>query len=95
MLCVTQSALEEDLADIYRPGSVLDMPKRPSWNYNMSREKVEAQEAKMFAEYLEKIYTTYSVKDLSYFELNLEVSFIFSACSTSSMVTQCVALVPT
>ncbi|KAJ8039385.1 Guanine nucleotide-binding protein-like 1 [Holothuria leucospilota] len=67
-----ESALEVDLADIYRPGSVLDMPKRPSWNYNMSREKVEAQEAKMFAEYLEKIYTTYSVKDLSYFELNLE-----------------------
>ncbi|PIK38905.1 putative guanine nucleotide-binding protein-like 1 isoform X1 [Apostichopus japonicus] len=67
-----ESALEVDLADIYRPGSVLDMPKRPAWTYKMSREKVESQESKMFAAYLEKIYSSYEFKDLSYFELNLE-----------------------
>ena len=43
----------------------------------MNREKVEAQEKKMFTEYLEKIYSSYEFKDLSYFELNLEVRVFF------------------
>lgn len=69
-----QSSLEVELADIYQPGSALDMPKRPAWNYRMSRKEVETQESNMFTEYLEKIYSTYECRDLSYFELNLEVN---------------------
>ena len=37
-----------DIDDIYRPGSALDMPKRPPWNYNMSKEKLQSVEEKYF-----------------------------------------------
>ena len=40
--------LEIDIEDIYKPGTVLDMPKRPSWDYQMSAEKVLAREEKYF-----------------------------------------------
>ena len=58
---------------MYRPGSVLDIPKRPPWSYKMSKHQVEHQEEDMFESYLHKIHTTFKRKDLSYFEHNLEV----------------------
>ena len=58
---------------MYRPGSVLDIPKRPPWSYKMSKHQVERQEEDMFESYLHKIHTTFKHKDLSYFEHNLEV----------------------
>ena len=42
--------------DVYVPGTVLDIPKRPPWSYSMTKEQVEAQEEAMFEEYL-KIYS--------------------------------------
>ena len=36
------------IEDVYQPGGALDMPKRPPWNYNMSKEKVLAREEKHF-----------------------------------------------
>ncbi|XP_077986081.1 guanine nucleotide-binding protein-like 1 [Glandiceps talaboti] len=67
-----EEMLEVDIDDIYRPGSVLDMPKRPPWNYSLSKEQVENREEKYFLEYLENIYEKHSPKELSYFEHNLE-----------------------
>ena len=55
---------------------VLDMPKRPPWNYDMTREQLERQELEYFRQYVETIKNDYKQnarkRDLSYFELNLE-----------------------
>ncbi|XP_070531725.1 guanine nucleotide-binding protein-like 1 isoform X2 [Ptychodera flava] len=67
-----EEMLEVDIEDIYKPGSVLDMPKRPPWNYSLSKDQVEKRENAYFMEYLEHIYDKYSPKELSYFEHNLE-----------------------
>lgn len=64
--------LEVDIDDIYKPGSVLDFPKRPPWNYEMSKEQLILREEKAFREYLDNIYSTFSPAQLSYFEHNLE-----------------------
>ena len=65
--------LEVGVEDVYCPGSVLDIPKRPPWSYKMTKHQVEHQEEKMFDEYLHKIHTTFKREELSYFEHNLEV----------------------
>lgn len=65
--------MEVGVDDIYRPGSVLDIPKRPPWNYSMTKEMVEGQEEAMFEKYLRNIYSSYKSGGLSYFEHNLEV----------------------
>lgn len=53
--------------------TVLDFPKRPPWNYQMTKEQLLAREEKCFRDYLEGIYSTYQPSQLSYFEHNLEV----------------------
>ena len=53
--------------------AVLDMPKRPPWNYSMTKQQVERTEEEMFENFLEKIYDEYKLSELSYFERNLEV----------------------
>ncbi len=68
-----------DLDDVYKPGSVLDMPKRPPWDYSKSKEQVESREEKAFQEYLHNIYDQYEPRQLSYFEINLEV-WIYITC---------------
>ncbi|XP_011662680.2 guanine nucleotide-binding protein-like 1 [Strongylocentrotus purpuratus] len=67
-----ESALEVDIDDIYQPGSVLDMPKRPSWDYNVGKDKLEHREEQEFRNYLQTIYEKFPSKKLSYFEINLE-----------------------
>ncbi|XP_071495914.1 guanine nucleotide-binding protein-like 1 [Diadema antillarum] len=67
-----ETALEVDLDDIYQPGSVLDMPKRPPWDYNLSKEKLEQREEQGFRSYLQNIYEKFPSRQLSYFEINLE-----------------------
>lgn len=67
--------MEVGVEDIYQSGSVLDIPRRPPWNYSMSKETVERQEEVLFDRYLNAIYAKYKTKDLSYFEHNLEVGF--------------------
>ncbi|KAM4696605.1 guanine nucleotide-binding protein-like 1 [Rhinophrynus dorsalis] len=69
---VPETELEVDIDKIYRPGSVLDFPKRPAWSYEMSKEKVQSQEEKAFREYLQKIYESHNPRELSYFDHNLE-----------------------
>ncbi|XP_072015964.1 guanine nucleotide-binding protein-like 1 [Amphiura filiformis] len=67
-----EESLEVDLDYVYKPGSVLDMPKRPPWDYSKSKEQVESREEKAFQEYLANIYDQYEPRQLSYFEINLE-----------------------
>ncbi|XP_018416157.1 PREDICTED: guanine nucleotide-binding protein-like 1 [Nanorana parkeri] len=69
---VPETELEVDIEKIYRPGSVLDFPKRPAWHYDMSKEALQSQEEKSFKDYLQKIYENHNPRDLSYFEHNLE-----------------------
>ncbi|XP_074120964.1 guanine nucleotide-binding protein-like 1 isoform X3 [Sminthopsis crassicaudata] len=71
---VNEKSLELDIGDIYHPGSSknLDFPRRPSWNYEMSREQLMSQEERSFQEYLGKIHGSYTSEQLSYFEHNLE-----------------------
>ncbi|XP_044278412.1 guanine nucleotide-binding protein-like 1 isoform X2 [Varanus komodoensis] len=64
--------MEVDIEAVYKTGSALDFPKRPPWNYQMTKEQVLAQEEKCFREYLENIYSTFQPSQLSYFEHNLE-----------------------
>ncbi|CAJ0924821.1 unnamed protein product [Ranitomeya imitator] len=69
---VAETELEVDIEKIYRPGSVLDFPKRPAWSYEMSKEAVVSQEERAFREYLQKIYEKHTPQELSYFDHNLE-----------------------
>jgi hypothetical protein len=74
LLPVDRGLLEVTLPDVFCPGSVLDMPKRPPWSFRMSKEDVLKQEEEYFLAYLEKIYKAYPDHSvLSYFEHNLEV----------------------
>uniref|UniRef100_A0A8C4RNW1 Guanine nucleotide-binding protein-like 1 n=1 Tax=Erpetoichthys calabaricus TaxID=27687 RepID=A0A8C4RNW1_ERPCA len=52
--------------------TMLDFPKRPVWDYHMSKEQVLEREEKSFQEYLNRIYCQYEPTQLSYFEHNLE-----------------------
>lgn len=40
--------LEIEIESVYKPNSALDMPIRPAWSYDMSREQLEQQEKKYF-----------------------------------------------
>ena len=72
-MCLIQTALEVKLEDIYEPGSVLDIPKRPAWHYGSTKQQVEDREQAMFKQYLENVYDKYRPEQLSWFEHNLEV----------------------
>uniref|UniRef100_H2Z4K8 Guanine nucleotide-binding protein-like 1 n=1 Tax=Ciona savignyi TaxID=51511 RepID=H2Z4K8_CIOSA len=69
---VDEIELETDINDVYKPGSVLDVPVRPEWKYTMSKQQVERKEEVYFNAYLSKIYDEFGKKNLSYFEHNLE-----------------------
>ncbi len=70
---VPASDLEVDVEQCF-PDS-LDYPKRPPWDPAMSKTKVEANEARYFREYVNKVMAEHDgdgQNQLSYFELNLE-----------------------
>ncbi len=64
--------LEMDIDEVYKPSSPLDMPIRPAWSYEMTKEQVENHEKKYFADYLNNIFENFKDDQLSYFEMNLE-----------------------
>lgn len=68
----SESELEIDINEIYKPNTVLDIPIRPEWKYGMSKEVLEINEKNYFRSYLEKIFESYKLENLSYFEMNLE-----------------------
>ena len=65
--------MEVSVEDVYRPGSVLDIPRRPPWSYSMTKDQLDQQELAMFQDYLSRIHSNHQPQDLSLFEHNLEV----------------------
>ncbi|XP_012282012.1 guanine nucleotide-binding protein-like 1 [Orussus abietinus] len=59
---------EQEISDNFFPPEI-DLPKRPPWDYNMSKVQLDLREQRYFTEYLKNIET---LKNISYFELNLE-----------------------
>lgn len=51
---------------------LLDFPQRPPWNFDLSKDQLEAQENRYFTTYLKNVEDNFDMKELSYFELNLE-----------------------
>lgn len=51
---------------------MIDIPKRPRWDYTMTKEQVEGNEKSMFEVYLSNISASYRGR-INYFEQNLEV----------------------
>ena len=66
---------------------IIDIPKRPSWTYDMTKEQVEGQEAAMFEKYLDGIYSRFPIRRLNYFEHNLEVwRQLWRVCEVSDVL---------
>ena len=64
----TLSLKDQEVSDDYFPPEI-DIPKRPPWDFNMSKEQLELREQKYFTEYLKDMG---KLSAISYFELNLE-----------------------
>lgn len=64
----TLSLKDQEVSDDYFPPEI-DIPKRPPWDFNMSKEQLELREQKYFTEYLKDME---KLSAISYFELNLE-----------------------
>ncbi|KAL6258580.1 hypothetical protein P5V15_010534 [Pogonomyrmex californicus] len=62
------SLKDQEISDDYFPPGI-DMPKRPPWDFNMTKEQLEMREQRYFTEYLKSME---ELASLSYFELNLE-----------------------
>ncbi|XP_017891096.1 guanine nucleotide-binding protein-like 1 [Ceratina calcarata] len=62
------SLKDQEVSDDYFPPEV-DMPKRPPWDFNMTKEQLDSREQRYFTEYLKGMA---KLSDVSYFELNLE-----------------------
>jgi ribosome biogenesis GTPase A len=72
---------------IYNTETVIPIPTRPPWNYNMTKEEVERQEREAFDAWLHDIYRTYPRTRLNYFEHNLEVwRQLWRVCETSDIL---------
>ncbi|KAK6627312.1 hypothetical protein RUM44_009789 [Polyplax serrata] len=67
---VGEKEMEIDSKDFFPQG--IDFPRRPPWNFNMSRDELNAREHRYFTEFVKKIENEFGSKNLSYFELNLE-----------------------
>eukprot|EP00048_Salpingoeca_helianthica_P004486 m.77286 g.77286 ORF g.77286 m.77286 type:complete len:637 (+) comp13210_c0_seq3:580-2490(+) len=65
-------ALEMGLETVYPSAGTLDMPKRPPWSYQMSKDDLAAQENKEFAEFLAKVHAAFPSDQLAHFEHNIE-----------------------
>ncbi|XP_076748630.1 nucleostemin 4 isoform X2 [Xylocopa sonorina] len=62
------SLKDQEVSDNYFPPEV-DMPKRPPWDFDMTKEQLELREQRYFTEYLKDMG---KLSSISYFELNLE-----------------------
>ncbi|CAL1287209.1 unnamed protein product [Larinioides sclopetarius] len=69
---VPEEELEVSYEDVFTKGSELDMPKRPPWDFSLSKEELEMREQKYFREYIANLETKFGEDDLSHFEMNLE-----------------------
>ena len=83
--------MEVSVEDVYRPGSILDIPHRPPWSYSMTKQQLDKQEESAFQDYLSRIHSNHHPHELSLFEHNLEV-YVDSGnncCDRDSQATQC------
>uniref|UniRef100_UPI003AABA097 guanine nucleotide-binding protein-like 1 isoform X2 n=1 Tax=Centroberyx gerrardi TaxID=166262 RepID=UPI003AABA097 len=69
---VSDKELEIDISDIYPTEKGLGFPRRPSWNYEMTREELLRKEEKSYREYLDDLHSRNPPGSLSHFEHNLE-----------------------
>jgi hypothetical protein len=60
-----------------RVSETIEMPHRPPWSLDESKDAVEARENKYFEKWLSGIYSKYSADRLNFFEHNLEVWLSF------------------
>lgn len=51
----------------------IEFPKRPKWDYDMSKEQLEERETKSFNAWLKDVEEKYAGQEISWFERNLEV----------------------
>lgn len=68
----------------------LGFPRRPSWNYEMTRENLLRKEEKSYRDYLDDLHSRNPPGSLSHFEHNLEVSYLMSTLIMA--VWQCLKL---
>ena len=59
--------------ETFYDSQVIDFPKRPHWSNADTKLTLEEREFNAFQAWKAKLYQKYSVKDLSYFEQNLQV----------------------
>ncbi|KAL0984911.1 hypothetical protein UPYG_G00150360 [Umbra pygmaea] len=64
--------LEVDITDVYPTEKGLGFPRRPPWNYGMTREELLRKEEKSYREYLSDLHSRNPLGSLSHFEHNLE-----------------------
>ncbi|KAK7094449.1 guanine nucleotide-binding protein-like 1 [Littorina saxatilis] len=69
---VAEKDLEMSVESIHVKEPSLDFPKRPPWEFTLSKQQLEKQERSYFQDYVHSILTSHDAERLSYFELNLE-----------------------
>ncbi|XP_068179426.1 guanine nucleotide-binding protein-like 1 [Antennarius striatus] len=69
---ISDKELEVNINDIYPTDKGLGFPRRPPWNYEMTRESLLRKEEKSYRDYLEDLNSRNLPGSLSHFEHNLE-----------------------
>ncbi|TKS82268.1 Guanine nucleotide-binding protein-like 1 GTP-binding protein HSR1 [Collichthys lucidus] len=69
---IPDKELEINIHDIYPSEKGLGFPRRPSWNYEMTRENLLRKEEKSYRDYLDDLHSRNPPGSLSHFEHNLE-----------------------
>uniref|UniRef100_A0A3Q3WYX8 Guanine nucleotide-binding protein-like 1 n=1 Tax=Mola mola TaxID=94237 RepID=A0A3Q3WYX8_MOLML len=69
---VSEKELEVNINDIYPSEKGLGFPRRPPWNYEMTRDNLLKKEEKSYRDYLDDLHSRNPPGSLSHFEHNLE-----------------------
>ncbi|XP_076436315.1 guanine nucleotide-binding protein-like 1 [Babylonia areolata] len=69
---VTEKALEMSIGSVFPTENPLDFPKRPPWDFRLSKTQLERQEQAYYSKYVQTLLMSHDPQRLSYFELNLE-----------------------
>ncbi|XP_065195423.1 guanine nucleotide-binding protein-like 1 [Sycon ciliatum] len=69
---LAEKDLEVSYEDIYGSIEHIDMPVRPTWQYSLSKQQLEAKEQRYFNEYIDQLMADTHNHPLSYFERNPE-----------------------
>ncbi|XP_075897036.1 guanine nucleotide-binding protein-like 1 [Nelusetta ayraudi] len=69
---ISDKELEVNINDVYPTDKGLGFPRRPSWNYEMTRESLLRKEERSYKEFLDNLHSRNPPGTLSHFEHNLE-----------------------